>query len=157
MGLYLGNTQLISSAKYDLVEDDWKTFMYNMLIKGEVYIPFYVKYLNEYCFYYASNIKNVVFQENSKLEHIKRYCFYYCQSLTSIDISVCNNLQIIDYRAFSNCSSLTSIEIPSSVISIDNGAFSGCSNLTTITINKPQDSISGAPWGATNATVVWNG
>ena len=27
----------------------------------------------------------------------------------------------------------------------------------TITINKPQDSVSGAPWGATNATVVWNG
>lgn len=27
----------------------------------------------------------------------------------------------------------------------------------TLTIDKPEDSISGAPWGATNATIVWTG
>ena len=41
--------------------------------------------------------------------------------------------------------------------SISNTAFAGCTNLETITINKSEGSVSGAPWGATNATVVWNG
>ena len=29
--------------------------------------------------------------------------------------------------------------------------------LTSITINKASGSISGSPWGATSATITWNG
>lgn len=59
--------------------------------------------------------------------------------------------------AFMQFTRMTSINIPNRVVSILITAFTGCTNLKTITINKPQDSISGAPWGATNATVVWTG
>ena len=31
-----------------------------------------------------------------------------------------------------------------------------CTSLTSITINKPEGSIKGAPWGATNATIQWD-
>ena len=54
-----------------------------------------------------------------------------------------------------NKSSIVELNIPSSVKTIFDNAFYGCSNLTTININKPKDSISGAPWGAINATINW--
>lgn len=63
-------------------------------------------------------------------------------------------------HVFYLCEKLKSIVIPSSVTEISNYAFNNdyyhCLELETITINKPENSISGAPWGATNATVVWN-
>lgn len=59
--------------------------------------------------------------------------------------------------AFMGFRRMTSINIPNRVISILSTAFTNCTNLKTITINLPQDSISGAPWGAKNATVVWTG
>ena len=63
----------------------------------------------------------------------------------------------IGMGTFAYCSNLQEIEIPSGVTSINSLAFAGCTNLTKITINKPENSISGAPWGATNATVIWTG
>ena len=66
-------------------------------------------------------------------------------------------LKSIGYHSFEAHPNLTMITIPSSVETIDETSFDYCSAITTITINKPQDSISGAPWGATNATVIWNG
>ena len=43
------------------------------------------------------------------------------------------------------------INIPSSVKTIGNGVFSGCTNLKTIYY---KGTATGAPWGATNATVI---
>ena len=57
----------------------------------------------------------------------------------------------ISANAFSGFSSITSITIPESVTQIRSSAFSGCSSLTTI--NYKGDAT-GAPWGATNATVI---
>ena len=59
-------------------------------------------------------------------------------------------------RCFDNCI-MTTIVIPETVQTVYSDAFTNCPNLTTITINKPTDSIAGAPWGATNANVEWNG
>ena len=81
--------------------------------------------------------------------------FSYCTLLTNITIP--NTITTIGDSAFSYCSSLTSITIPSSVTSMGNSVFNRCTKLTSITINKAKDSISGSPWGATSATVTWNG
>ncbi len=43
------------------------------------------------------------------------------------------------------------------VTNIPSSMFYSCYDLTEIIIHKPENSISGAPWGATNATVVWTG
>lgn len=59
--------------------------------------------------------------------------------------------------AFNNCTSLASITIPNSVTGIGSNAFTNCTTLTSITINKSAGSISGAPWGAPNATIQWVG
>lgn len=68
-----------------------------------------------------------------------------------------DSLTTIGSSAFGNCERLTSIAIPASISSIDESAFYFCTNLTAVTVNKPQNSISGAPWGATNAQVIWTG
>lgn len=57
---------------------------------------------------------------------------------------------------FDNFCEITTINIPSTIKSIGKHAFDG-SNITTINIARHVDSISGSPWGATNATVNWTG
>lgn len=101
----------------------------------------------------ARQIEEVVIGDD--ITGIDDTAFYKCSTLTSVTIG--DSVTSIGYKAFFNCSGLTSVNIPNSVISIDSTAFNICTNLRTITINKPQDSVSGAPWGATNATVVWTG
>lgn len=78
-----------------------------------------------------------------------------CTGLTSINIPT--SVTSIGNYAFMGCTGFTSIDIPSSVETIGNNAFNGCTNLTTITVHKAEGSITGAPWGAPNATVVWDG
>ena len=69
--------------------------------------------------------------------------------IKSVEFS--DNITSISANAFSGFSSITNINIPESVTQIGSNAFSGCSSLTTI--NYKGDAT-GAPWGATNATVI---
>lgn len=69
-------------------------------------------------------------------------------------IIIPNSVTSIPAQAFFSCS-LYSIIIPSSVASIGSNAFSDA--VRNIIIHKEQGSISGSPWGATNATVTWTG
>ena len=77
--------------------------------------------------------------------------------LTSITF---NNLVTLgsnsDYSGIFENTPMTSISIPSTIKTIGLYAFS-YSSIKTITINRNADAISGAPWGATGATVNWIG
>jgi len=95
-----------------------------------------------------------------------------------------NNAKFVSNGSAFNMASLESIEIPDGVTTIDNNSFSSSivwvslkkivipssvtsiiaiafnyrmPNLEEIIIHKAQDSISGAPWGATNAKITWTG
>lgn len=81
--------------------------------------------------------------------------FNNCKSLQNIVLG--NDLITIKGSAFMKDSALQSITIPSNVETIGSYAFYQCDSLTSITINKAQGSISGAPWGAANTTVIWTG
>jgi hypothetical protein len=64
----------------------------------------------------------------------------------------------IDSYAFRFQQALKTVYIGADCTSINTRAFEGCiQDDLVITINQPQDSIKGAPWGATNATIIWNG
>lgn len=90
----------------------------------------------------------------SSVTEIGVYAFAFCTSLASVEMSA---VTTIKGSAFKGCTALTGIEIPSSVTTIESQTFLDCDNLETITIHKAEGSITGAPWGATNATVIWDG
>lgn len=108
------------------------------------------------CFANMENLKEVEFEENSKLTELAPGTFYgcssleaielpesittigsdvfsQCTSLVSIDISSINNVYESD-RMFSNCISLESVILSNDLIYIPNNAFYGCSSLKEINL-----------------------
>ena len=63
----------------------------------------------------------------------------------------------IGYQTFLGCTGVTGdLIIPGSVTEIGQAAFGGHTNITSITIlGKHEGEISGAPWGATSAEIIW--
>lgn len=104
-------------------------------------------------YFSMGNVESIVIPEGCY--GISTAVFRNCNWLSSVTLP--STLESIASEAFKGCSSLISIEIPSSVTSILYNSFESCSALLTITVHKPEGSISGAPWGATNATVIWDG
>jgi hypothetical protein len=59
-------------------------------------------------------------------------------------------------NAFAYNHMIETIDLPSTITTIWYNAFTSCSSLKSITIHKPEDSISGAPWGAPDTTnIIW--
>ena len=146
-----------------------------------VTIPNTVTIIEDNCFDGCWRLKNITIPKS--VQSLGFSCFYGCSTLQSIEIP--NSVQSIGGQCFienislnivvfeepcqitelprscfRECESLTEITIPSSVKKIDSNCFGDSyapnTTLTTIYINKSTDSIAGAPWGATNATVIWN-
>ena len=136
-------------------------------------IPSSVKSLRSNCFQVTGlqsiTIPNTV-QTMTEIEIVESWMgpkeqesnwqFAGCENLTEVIFEEpCQIKKLPDY-CFSACKLLTEITIPSSVEEIGEECFASHWESTepiTITINKPEDSITGAPWGATNATIIWNG
>lgn len=140
-----------------------------------IVLPDSVEYIGDMCFYIAETIQNIQFPKSlthlgenltnsSKLTFVDlsmcekllelNGCFNLCQRLNSIILPP--NIQKIGDNLLSNYCPMSDIYIPSSIETISEKAFQNCKSLTTITIDKPTNSVRGAPWGATNATVIWN-
>ena len=105
----------------------------------------------------ANGVYNFIMENMFSIKFDMDYLKEYIErTITSIDIP--DGVTYIGNGSFYNCTSLTSITIPSSVTDIYINAFAGCASLTSITINKPEGSISGAPWNAPgHPTIQWTG
>lgn len=86
--------------------------------------------------------------------NIGERAFAECTSLTSVTIP--DSVTSIGNFIFAYSKPLTSITIPDSVTSIGNYAFGYCASLKTINCGFAEGAVSGAPWGATNATINYN-
>lgn len=88
------------------------------------------------------------------LENIGFGAFFGCTNLalTSIPSSV----KVIEASAFYNCTSLKTLTFEGTPNSINGGAFYNCTNLTTINVPWAEGEVTGAPWGARNATINYN-
>lgn len=84
---------------------------------------------------------------------ILQTAFAGCTSLRNITLGE-GVTEILD-NAFSS-SIATTIDIPSTVTSMSTKALAGAA-FETINVHKTEGSLSGAPWGADNATVNWLG
>ena len=133
--------------------------------------------VGSYAFANCTNLPSATF---TKVTKIVKNAFFYCRSLESISLpevkeiesssfNYCSSLESISmpkievlgsdkelYGVFNSSYKMTTINIPSTIRSIGKNAFKN-TRITTINIDKPADSIPGAPWGATNATVNWTG
>lgn len=100
----------------------------------------------------CQNLAHVSFSEG--ITSIGEYAFADCTSLalTSLPAGVTS----IGGGVFSGCTSLTSITFKGTPTTINSSAFSGCTNLTDIKVPWAEGAVSGAPWGATNATITYN-
>lgn len=96
--------------------------------------------------YYPVSLTHVTITNQ---EYLQPYAFGECTTLTSITFDC--SLQKIAAYAFRDCTGLTSITIPSTVTEIHTYAFYGCTNLRTIYYSG---TATGAPWHASNATVI---
>ena len=88
------------------------------------------------------------------LTSIGDYAFYNCSSLALTSLP--NGVTSISGYAFQNCTGLTEITFKGKPTSIYSSAFKGCTNLTTIRVPWSEGEVSGAPFGATNATLIYS-
>ena len=113
--------------------------------------------------YGYTKVRGYAFDKCTSLAHVS-----FSESLTSIGESAfnsCSNLALtslpagvtsIGSYAFSGCTRLTSITFKGTPTIIESSAFDGCTNLTDIKVPWAEGAVSGAPWGATNATITYN-
>lgn len=99
-----------------------------------------------------SKVATVTYKPNIA---IPQYAFYDCSLLTSFDVE--GNVASVDAYAFCNCKALRTFIFRHTPTTINTSAFSGCTQ-ATLTIYCPWSSgaVAGAPWGATNATIVYD-
>lgn len=90
----------------------------------------------------------------SGVTSISDYAFNGCRNLaiTRLPPGITN----IGFGVFANCTGLTSITFEGNPKTIHSSAFNGCSNLTTIKVPWSQGQVANAPWGASNATIVYD-
>lgn len=150
------------------------TFMdcYNL---DNVVIPDSVVNIGSSIFVNCYNLRNITL--SNSITRLKFNMFMNCYNLRNVTIS--NSVTNIEANAFWNCNNLLNITIPNSVLNIDSNAFYRCSNmnhvifrgtptfirntsfnncisLNDIYVPWAEGAVSGAPWGATNATVHYN-
>lgn len=87
-------------------------------------------------------------------ETIPEYAFATMINLTDVDGLISNVVKINGY-AFRLCSSLERVTFTSVPTEISSTAFASCSKLTSIQVPWSENELTGAPWGAVNATITY--
>ncbi len=128
-----------------------------------ILIPSNVVSIDYYAFAYCDNLKEVIFEENSKLYgvyegafyscknlnkivlpdevlEIGDYCFYGCLSLTTIPVSNTSKLLFISSRALSN-TGIKELKLQETIIEIGDYAFSGSKVQKVDLTNSKKDEL----------------
>ena len=104
--------------------------------------------------FFLSSIDNLILEEG--IESIGVETFNGCGILS---VNFPNSLKSIGAEAFTE-NHLTQISLGQNIQTIGENAFqsiNGYNPITSITINKAPNTVSGSPWGATNAKINWIG
>lgn len=108
--------------------------------------------IGSYAFYGCTNL--ALTELPSGVTSIGSYAFSRCASLALTSLP--SGVTSIDGYAFVGCKGLTSLTFEGTPTYINSTAFDGCTDLTTINVPWAEGAVSGAPWGATNATINYN-
>lgn len=102
-------------------------------------------------FYSWKTLKTVSFP--STLERVGMYSF---RGASFEELVFPAKLKTLDGYAFDGNSSLLEVTFKGTPTTFKSTTFSSCSKLATINVPWAEGTVSGAPWGATNATVNYN-
>ena len=108
--------------------------------------------IGDYAFYEYRTMKSIILPNG--ITSIGNSAFYYCLDLALTELP--SELTSIGSRAFYNCTGLTEITFKGKPNSISSTAFTSCTNLKTIKVPWAEGAVSGAPFGASSATIVYN-
>lgn len=108
--------------------------------------------INTYAFQY-SGLKKLTIP--STITSIGTYAFGYCTSLEEVVLEP-TMTSISNSYIFRGCTSLKKVYIKKSLTSIVSSTFYNDTAITDIYVPWASGAVSGAPWGATNATVHYN-
>lgn len=106
----------------------------------------------EHAFSYLAELTSVDMPDN--VIAIGDSGFYRCPKLQLTSLP--SEITSLGDFAFANCTGLETVRFTSTVSSIPNGVFSGCPKLSTIYVPWSQGQVANAPWGASNATIVYD-
>ena len=90
----------------------------------------------------------------SRLKKIGTSAFRQTTAITSLRLPAA--LSEVGSMAFSACTGLTEVTFTSTPAKLLSNTFGQCKNILTIRVPWSQDEIAGAPWGATNATILYD-
>lgn len=111
-------------------------------------IPKSVRIIDDYAFsvsacgcmdIHGCSVKQIVFEEDSRLESIGTGAFYNCVELELIDIP--QSVVEIGPSAFCSCDGLKEIVLPQNITKLSRNVFDDCINLEKITIPNDVDEI----------------
>lgn len=138
-------------------------------------IPDSVTHIGAYAFKSCTSLTSIAIP--GSVTTIDQQAFRSCTSLTSITIPgsvttiswglchTCSNLSSVTIQdgvtkvkdsAFQSCTSLHTVTFEGTPQSISTTTFNGCSQAFAINVPWVEGAVSGAPWGATNATINYN-
>lgn len=148
--IYIGSTSAYSHPSYD--DPDFKRINISSATT-----------IGNSAFYNRAHLEEIIFNPN-KTYALGESAFAFSSQaqrdkfgdvLTDVYM---NKVKTMGAYAFRFRQSLKNVYIGADCTSIATTAFESCTQADlVIRINQPKDNIKGAPWGATNATIVWEG
>lgn len=116
-------------------------------------LPVGLMRINDYAFNNCYKLNFTSFP--ATLEVIGQAAFNLCRGLEHLEFPV--GLKQLQNLAFNNCLGLKKVTfLGKPEAGIAGSAFTNCQNLTTINVPWAEGEVSGAPWGARNATINYN-
>lgn len=97
-----------------------------------IVIPKSVKYFRDGCFWRASQMTSITFEEGSQLELIEGNAFAYCVFTSIIIPSKCKEIK---QNAFNSQTKLKNISLPASIEKLYPETFANCQEITTMTLD----------------------
>ena len=115
-------------------------------------LPDYISEIGNYAF--SNCVVMPLTTLSTDLESIGVGAFEGCTNLTVAEIPTA--VKTVGNYAFAGCTGLTALTFKGTPESIAENALSSCTNLVTINVPWAEGAVANAPWGATNATIVYN-
>ena len=88
------------------------------------------------------------------LEEIDNYAFGHCHNL--INVVIPKSVVNMNSNCFESCSNLNVVTFKGTPSMIASSSFNNCRSLTNIYVPWSSGAVSGAPWGATKATIHYD-